>query len=163
MVIACHAWDSCILCIVKMKCYLVQRSFEGAVWPVLLCSLSMILSCNHLQCTWFTMIVEYTCRIERNMDAPPCDSLPCVCTRCSFSHSSCVMFRVETLWILLGSVSLLCRAFPKDTELSGWSVYDFHEEFARQQVLTLVTVFSVQNRFDTSLFSRVVDSCRYLT
>lgn len=68
----------------------------------------------------------------------PFNSLPSACTRCGFSHSSCVMFRVETLWILLGSVSLLCRAFPKDTELSGWSVYDFHEEFARQQVLTLV-------------------------
>ena len=26
------------------------------------------------------------------------------------------------------------RALPRDTELSGWSVYDFHEEFARQQV-----------------------------
>jgi len=24
---------------------------------------------------------------------------------------------------------------PRDTELSGWSVYDFHEEFARQQVI----------------------------
>ena len=63
----------------------------------------------------------------------------------------------------MGSDSLLCRAFPKDTELSGWSVYDFHEEFARQQVLTLLPVFSVQSRFDASLFSRVVDSCRYLT
>lgn len=163
MLIACHAWDLCILCIVKMKCYLVQRSFERGVWPVLLCSLSMILSCNHWQCTWFTMIFEYMCRIARNMDAPPFDFLPCACTRCSFSHSSCVMFSVETLWILLGSVSLLCRAFPKDTELSGWSVYDFHEEFARQQVLTLLPVFSVQSRFDASLFSRVVDSCRYLT
>ena len=26
------------------------------------------------------------------------------------------------------------RILPRDTELSGWSVYDFHEEFARQQV-----------------------------
>ena len=26
------------------------------------------------------------------------------------------------------------RALPKDTELSSWSVYDFHEEFSRQQV-----------------------------
>ena len=146
MLIACHAWDLCILCMVKMKCYLVQRSFKRGVWPVLLCSLSMILSCNHWQCTWFTMIVECMCRIARNMDAPPFDFLSCACTRCSFSHSSCVMFRVETLWILLGCVSLLCRAFPKDTELSGWSVYDFHEEFARQQVLTLVTgLFSTKS------------------
>lgn len=26
------------------------------------------------------------------------------------------------------------KTLPRDTELSGWSVYDFHEEFARQQV-----------------------------
>lgn len=26
------------------------------------------------------------------------------------------------------------KILPRDTELSGWSVYDFHEEFARQQV-----------------------------
>ena len=30
---------------------------------------------------------------------------------------------------------VLLRALPRDTELSGWSVYDFHEEFARQQVI----------------------------
>ena len=86
----------------------------------------------------------------------PFNSLPGACTHCSFSHSSCVMFRVERLWILLGSVSLLCRAFPKDTELSGWSVYDFHEEFARQQVLTMVT-----GLFGTKSFRYGLRSFRY--
>ena len=92
----------------------------------------------------FTMHVIYNdhwihVRNCKKHGCSPFNSLPCACTSYSFSHSSLVMFRVERLWMLLGSVSLLCRAFPKDTELSGWSVYDFHEEFARQQVLTLVT------------------------
>ena len=49
------------------------------------------------------------------------------------SHPSCVMFRVELKsceesTILLGNhfSSILCRAFPKDTEIRGWSVSDFH-------------------------------------
>ena len=48
------------------------------------------------------------------------------------------MKSLEFYW---GSVSLLCRAFSKDTEISGWSVCDFHCEFATQQVLTRVTDF----------------------
>ena len=45
------------------------------------------------------------------------------------------MFRVELISRAVKSlefywgtvrVSLLCRAFPKDTEISGWSVCDFH-------------------------------------
>lgn len=39
------------------------------------------------------------------------------------------------------------RAFPKDTELSGWSVYDFHEEFARQQVSDAWRVSVVNQQF----------------
>ena len=55
------------------------------------------------------------------------------------------MNSLEFYW---GSVSLLCKAFPKDNEISGWSVCDFHLEFSRQQVLTLgLPVF-----FGTKLF-----------
>ena len=48
------------------------------------------------------------------------------------------MKSLEFYW---GSVSLLCRNFSKDTEISGGSVCDFHCEFATQQVLTRVTDF----------------------
>ena len=46
------------------------------------------------------------------------------------------MFRVE-----LKSCEESRILLGKDTEISGWSVCDFHCEFATQQVLTRVTDF----------------------
>lgn len=39
------------------------------------------------------------------------------------------------------------KMLPKETELSGWSVYDFHEEFARQQVSDAWRVSLINQQF----------------
>ena len=63
------------------------------------------------------------------------------------------MNSLEFYW---GSVSLLCRAFPKDTEISDWSVCDFIKSLQDNRYLHGLPSFSVQSYFNTSLLSEVV-------
>ena len=64
------------------------------------------------------------------------------------------MKSLEFYW---GSVPLLCRAFPKDTEISGWSVRDFIKSLQDNRYLQGLSVFfSVQSYFNTRLLSEVV-------
>ena len=65
---------------------------------------------------------------------------------------------MESLEFYWRIVYLLCRAFPKETEISGWSVCDFHLlRFCKTTgTNTGYRFFSVQSYFNTSLLSEVV-------
>ena len=65
---------------------------------------------------------------------------------------------MESLEFYWRSVSLLCWAFPKDTEVSGWSVCDFHllRVCKTTGTYTGYRFFLVQSYFNTSLLSEVV-------
>ena len=63
------------------------------------------------------------------------------------------MKSLEFFW---ETVSLLCRAFRKDTEKSGWSVCDFHHKGLQDNRYLHGLFCSVQSYFNTSLLSEVV-------